>query len=155
MNKFICKQNTTSLSLLAGRTVIVLLIFIYPSKYCYFHPLFDRPKINIVFSNTLKVRSCIANQIYNSKKYSLEKKKQNTGFVWNAASASDFRHYFYLLMIRTKTKFTYTTNSSILLAPQSVNHTSLKNLEILLKNAVFTYLNTSQKYTPIRPCILF
>ena len=33
----------------------------------YFLPLFDRPKINIVFSNTLKVRSCIANQIYNSK----------------------------------------------------------------------------------------
>ena len=25
------------------------------------------------------------------KNYSLEKKKQNTGFVWNAASASDFR----------------------------------------------------------------
>ena len=55
-----------------------------------FLPLFDRPKINIVFSNTLKVRSCIANQIYNSKTY-LEKKKENTGFVWNAASASDFR----------------------------------------------------------------
>ena len=33
----------------------------------YFLPLFDRPKINIVFSNTLKFRSCIANQIYNSK----------------------------------------------------------------------------------------
>ena len=81
-------------------------------KYYYFLPFFDRPKINNVFSNTLKVRSCIANQIYNSKNNSLEKKKQNTGFVWNAASASGFRHYFYLLMISTKTKFTYTTNSS-------------------------------------------
>ena len=124
----------------------------------YFLPLLDRPKINIVFSNTPKVRSCISNLINNSKNYSLEKKKQNTGFVWNAASASDFRHYFYLLMISTKTKFTYTTNFSILLvclAPQSVNHTSLKNLEILFKNSVFTYLNTSQKYILIRPCILF
>ena len=35
--------------------------------FSYFLPLFDRPKINIVFSNTLKVRSCIANQIYNLK----------------------------------------------------------------------------------------
>ena len=33
----------------------------------YFLPLFDRPKINIVFSNTLKARSCIANQVHNSK----------------------------------------------------------------------------------------
>ena len=33
----------------------------------YFLPLFDRPKINIVFSNTLKARSCIAKQVHNSK----------------------------------------------------------------------------------------
>ena len=36
-------------------------------KRTYFLPLFDHPEINIVFSNILKVRSCIANQIYNSK----------------------------------------------------------------------------------------
>ena len=48
--------------------------------YCYFLPLFDRPKIDIVFSNTLKARSCIANQVHNSKKYSLERMKQNTCF---------------------------------------------------------------------------
>ena len=35
--------------------------------FSYFIPLFDRPKINIVFSNTLKVGSCIAIQNYNSK----------------------------------------------------------------------------------------
>ena len=33
----------------------------------HFLPLFDRPKINIVFSNTLKARSCIAKQVHNSK----------------------------------------------------------------------------------------
>ena len=36
-------------------------------SFSYFLPLFDRPKINIVFSNTLKARSCIANQVHNSK----------------------------------------------------------------------------------------
>ena len=43
----------------------------------YFLPLFDRPKINIVFSNTLKVRSCIANQIYNSKLFFREKETKH------------------------------------------------------------------------------
>ena len=44
----------------------------------YFLPLFDRPKINIIFSNALKVRSCIANQIHNSKTilYSEKETKQ-------------------------------------------------------------------------------
>ena len=36
-------------------------------KLSYFLPLFDRPKINIVFSNTLKARSCIAKQVHKSK----------------------------------------------------------------------------------------
>ena len=35
-------------------------------EFSYFLPLFDRPKINIVFSNTLKARSCIAKQVHNS-----------------------------------------------------------------------------------------
>ena len=71
--------------------------------------------------------------------------KQNTGFVWNAASASDFRHNFYLLMISTKQNphiQQFFSIRLVRLATQFVNHTSLKNLEILFKNAVFTYLNT-------------
>ena len=32
-----------------------------------FFPHFDRPKINIVFSNAQKVKSCIVKQTYNSK----------------------------------------------------------------------------------------
>ena len=82
----------------------------------------------------------------------LEKKKQNICFVWNAASASDFRHSFYLLMISTKNP----QKQQILLvlfAKQRVNHISLTYLEILFKNAVFIHPNTSQNYIQIRPCI--
>ena len=106
----------------------------------YFLPIFDLPKINIVFSNTIKVRSCIKN-------YSFEKKKQNACFVWNAASASDFRHYFFFTYDKYKNKVhIYNKFFSIFLvrlATQSVNHTSLKSLEILFKNAVISTLHRS------------
>ena len=54
------------------------------------------PKINVVFSNALKARSCIAKQIYDSKKNSLQKKKQNTCFEMP-----------FLLQILTLLLFTY------------------------------------------------
>ena len=81
------------------------------NKYNYFLPLFDRQEINIVFFNALKVRSCIALPDLQFKNYSLEKKKQNTCFAWNAASASDFRNaasalLSFTYMIRTKSKST-------------------------------------------------
>ena len=121
----------------------------------YFLPLFDRPKINIVFSNTLKVRSCIANQIYIQKLFFREKETKHRfclecRFCFRFSTLLLFTYDKYKNKIHICNKF---FNSSCSSCP-ICHHTSLKNLEILFKNAVFTYLNTSQKYIPIRPCIL-
>ena len=50
---------------------------VYKGYFTYILPLFDRPKTNIVFSNTLKVRSCIANQIYIQKFFFREKETKH------------------------------------------------------------------------------
>ena len=59
--------------------VIVLLNDVH-NNVLYFLPLFDRPKINIVFSNTLKARSCIAKPVHNSKT-TLQRKRNKTHFL--------------------------------------------------------------------------
>ena len=77
--------------------------------------------------------------------------KQNTCFVWKTTSSSDltlllFTYDWYKNKIHINNKF-----FSILLvrlATQSVNHTSLKNLEILFKKRCF---HISQHFTELYP----
>ena len=119
-------------------------------KRLYFLPLFDRPKINIVFSNTLKARSCIANQVHNSKNYSLEKMKQNTCFEMPLL-LQIFDITFYLLMISTKTNSTYTTNSSqffLLVLPHVCQSYQPEKLRNPVQKTLFSHISTLQKYIP-------